>query len=434
MRIGKWCDLTEQQRTALLQRPLQSMQQTIQEKVCAIIQQVRTKGDPALFAYTEQFDGVALANLSVSAAEIEQAVAQVPEHIKAAIQFAAANIEKFHQAQQRAAIQVETCPGVVCERQIRAIERVGLYVPGGSAPLVSTVLMLAIPARIAGCKLKVLATPPQKHGHVDAHVIYAAHVCGVDHIYKVGGAQAIAALAYGTQSITKVDKIFGPGNAWVTAAKLQVSQDAAGAALDSPAGPSEVLVIADTTARPEFIAADLLSQAEHGRDSQVLLLCNDSQLIAQVAQVIPQQLQDLPRKAIASEALQHAALIEVATIAEAIAISNQYAPEHLILQVAQARSWMTHIESAGSVFLGHYTPESVGDYASGTNHVLPTYGYAKKYSGLSLADFCKEITFQEVTAQGLAVIGDCVETLATIEGLSAHRDAVRVRRQGKGHV
>ena len=399
----------------------------ILETIKPILQKVRSEGDEALLEYTALFDKVTLKELVVSESETASGVAQVAPRLTAAIQNAANNIRRFHEAQLTQKISVETMPGILCSRESRPIERVGLYIPGGSAPLPSTVLMLGIPAQLAGCKEVILCTPPQKDGAVDPTILYAAQVCGITKIIKVGGAQAVAALAYGTASVPKVSKIFGPGNQYVTAAKMLVSVDPQGAAIDIPAGPSEILVIADTEARADFVAADLLSQAEHGPDSQAVLVCTDEQKTDEILKEVDRQLSELPRQTIARQALEKSFAIVTSTVAEAITFSNQYAPEHLLLNVKDAESYTAAIQNAGSVFVGAYASESAGDYASGTNHTLPTSGYAQMYSGVSVDSFLKYITFQQVTAAGVKNIGPIVTTIAKAEGLAGHERAMQLR-------
>ncbi|KMT66574.1 histidinol dehydrogenase [Catenovulum maritimum] len=422
-----WQSLSPEQQASVLQRPALGDSAKLSELVKDIISQVRQDGDQAIFELTKKFDGLDLADLRVSKAEIDNSENELGDNIKAAIELAHKQVKVFHEAQKQDVIKVETTPGVICELHNQPIEAVGLYIPGGTAPLPSTVLMLSTPARIAGCKRLVLATPPGKDGKIKAEIRYAAKICGVDEIYMVGGAQAIAALAYGTQSIKKVNKIFGPGNSFVTEAKQQVSQDHMGAAIDMPAGPSEVLVIADEQANPEFVAADLLSQAEHGKDSQVILLTTSQAQAQACAQAVEKQLKQLPREEIAAGALSHSRIIITESIDQAIEVSNEYAPEHLIVQTEDARALLPRLENAGSIFLGAYSPESAGDYASGTNHVLPTYGYTKTYSSLTLADFSKRFTVQELTKQGLEAIGPAIMDLAAAESLDAHKNAVAVR-------
>ncbi|MEE9452284.1 MAG: histidinol dehydrogenase [Gammaproteobacteria bacterium] len=426
MKIHTWNTLTEQQQTQLLQRPELQSQEDLRAKTAEIIAEVRARGDTALKDYTVQFDHVQLDDLTVSPQAF--AVADdVSEDARAAMQLAIRQIEAVHQAQMPQELSVEATPGVKCVRQTRPIARVGLYVPGGSAPLISTLMMLAVPAKIAGCPLRVLCTPPNKDGQIDAHILAAAQLCGIDKIFKIGGAQAVAAMAYGTATIPKVDKIFGPGNAWVTQAKILVAQDPQGASYDLPAGPSEVLVIADETANAEFVALDLLSQAEHDVAAQVILLTTSMLLGQQICGTIERQLAKLPRRKIIEQSLAHSRLLVVDDIATAIAISNRYAPEHLIMQVAEAEQHMAAIHYAGTVFLGSMAAEVLGDYVTGSNHVLPTYGFARVSGGLALTDFLKFISFQSMTAEGLQAIGPAAEKLAEIEGLHAHQQAVSVR-------
>jgi histidinol dehydrogenase len=422
-----WRQLTASERAAVLARPALNNDAALAPRVAAIIARVRAEGDAALRALTAQFDRVELDSLEVTAAEFDDAAKLLTESQRAAIEAAAANIETFHRPQVPQPFAVDTAEGVRCERVLRPIENVGLYVPAGNAPLPSTALMLGVPARLAGCATRVLCSPVQANGRVDAAVLYAARVAGVGRVFKLGGAQAIAAMAYGTESVPKVDKIFGPGNTWVTEAKAQVDRDPAGAARDYPAGPSEVLVIADQTANPAFVASDLLSQAEHGVDSQVLLVTTSRELAAAVATAVAKQKERLTRRALAEEALSHSSTIVVDDLDTAFAISNEYAPEHLILQIEGPRDWLPRVRAAGSVFLGPWTPESVGDYCSGTNHVLPTYGFARRYSSLGVADFTRSMTVQELTADGLKAIGPIATTLAMLEGLDAHAWAVDER-------
>lgn len=422
-----WKDLRKDEQCRLLQRPYKENEPSFIEKVQAIIKQVRKGGDAACKAMTKKFDGVDLATLAVQANEFVYARRQVSDATYQAIMRVIAQLYAFHSQQVLKNIKVETAPGIFCESQSRPIQRVGLYIPGGSAPLLSTVLMLGVPAEIANCPTRILCSPPRKTGDIDPNILVAAQQCGIEKIYKLGGAQAIAAMAYGTETIPKVDKIFGPGNAWVTQAKILVSQDASGAIYDLPAGPSEVMVIADSKANPEFIAADLLSQAEHGSDSQVILICTDMDLSNKVSEAMARQLNQLSRRTIAEQALKNSCLIIVDSILAAIDIVNDYAPEHLIMQVAKPRTYLDKIQCAAAIFLGPWSPESAGDYASGTNHVLPTYGFAKSVSGLSVRDFMKTITIQELTRDGLADIADTIRELATIEGLDAHKNAVDIR-------
>ncbi|MDW2741428.1 histidinol dehydrogenase [Atlantibacter subterraneus] len=415
------CDAATQQ--ALLTRPAISASDSIARTVSEILTNVSANGDSALREYSARFDKATVDALAVSEAEIDAAVARLGDEIKQAIAVAVANIETFHRAQVLPAVDIETQPGVRCQQVTRPIASVGLYIPGGSAPLFSTVLMLATPARIAGCKKVVLCSPPP----IADEILYAARLCGVQQVYQVGGAQAIAALAFGTETVPKVDKIFGPGNAFVTEAKRQVSQRLDGAAIDMPAGPSEVLVIADSGATPDFVASDLLSQAEHGPDSQVILLTPDSAMAQAVADAVERQLAELPRAETARQALAESRLIVARDLAQCVAISNQYGPEHLIIQTRNARELVDDITSAGSVFLGDWSPESAGDYASGTNHVLPTYGYTATCSSLGLADFQKRMTVQELTPAGFSTLAKTIETLAAAEQLTAHKNAVTLR-------
>jgi histidinol dehydrogenase len=424
-----WKELNKKERLAALRRPESSLSPALRDGVRVTLDSVRNDGDSAILKLTEKFDFVNLSQIEVSNEEKIFARNQISEEVKSAIIRASRQIEIFHKAQIPKDVRVETSPGVVCEKSYIAIETVGLYVPGGLTPLPSTVLMLGIPARLAGCQEVVLCTPPSANGLINPHLLLAAELVGVKRIFKIGGAQAIAAMAFGTESVPKVDKIFGPGNAWVTEAKLQVAQIPGGAAIDMPAGPSEVMVVADRASDAEFVAWDLLSQAEHGVDSQVVLVTEDITVIDKVRIEIEKALSILPRKETAVRALEHARFFLVDEISEAFEIVNQYAPEHLILQVDQPNRYRANIRNAGSVFLGAWSPESVGDYASGTNHVLPTYGYAKAFGGLSVESFMKGITLQELSREGLEDIGPTVETLAALEELTAHRMAVVVRRR-----
>lgn len=425
--ILNWSSLSAEERRQALRRPVQQGAAAVQERVREIIGDVRARGDAALLELTRRFDGVALSVIEVSTAEFAAAETVLNAEQRQAIDRAIANVRRFHEAQLGAPLRVETAPGVVCERQFRPIDSVGLYVPAGVAPLPSAAIMLAVPARIAGCPTRIMCTPPRRDGTADPAVLTIANLCGVRRVFKLGGAQAIAALAYGTQSVPKVDKIFGPGNSWVTAAKLLVANDPDGAALDLPAGPSEVLVIADATARAEFVAADLLAQAEHSADAQVVFVTTSRALAEATTTQIEIQMQKLGRADTLSKSIEHARLLIVDTIDTAIEVSNAYAPEHLIMQVANARDWLPKVRNAGSVFLGPWTPETMGDYCSGTNHVLPTYGFARAYSGLSLHDFVKRMTVQELTSDGLRELGPTAITLAALEGLDAHANAVRIR-------
>lgn len=422
-----WTTLDESGREAALARPAQSRSVELREGVETIVADVRRRGDEALFELTSRYDGTRLQGLEVSDEEFAAAEACLAPELKAAVIEAAGRIDAFHRAAAPTPIVVDTAPGVRVERVLRPIGRVGLYVPAGGAPLPSTAIMLGVPAAIAGCREVVLCTPVQADGRCDDAVLFAAKATGVHRVFKLGGAQAIAAMAYGTETVPRCDKIFGPGNAWVTEAKLQVAGDPAGAAIDMPAGPSEVLVIADADADPRFVAADLLSQAEHGPDSQVLLVSPSASLLDRVSIEVERQRAALPRADIAAKALEESRLVQVSDLDEAMAVSNRYAPEHLIIQTSEPRVLLDAVESAGSVFLGEWTPESVGDYCSGSNHVLPTYGYARSYSGVSVASFQKQVTVQEVTAAGLRVIGPCAATLAAAEQLEAHRRAVTLR-------
>ncbi len=432
MQLRDWGKLKPAERTALLARPALGDDATLAPRVAEIVARVRAEGDAALRELTAKLDRVELEELEVGPEEFAFAEAALTAKQRTAIHAAADNIDAFHRPQLPQAFAVDTVPGVRCERVVRAIERVGLYVPAGSAPLPSTALMLGVPARIAGCKTRILCSPPQKSGRVDAAVLYAARVAGVQRVFKLGGAQAIAAMAYGTKSVPKVDKIFGPGNTWVTEAKAQVDRDPAGAARDYPAGPSEVLVIADDNANPAFVASDLLSQAEHGADSQVLLLTTSKKLAKAVVAAVATQKARLKRGKLVEGALEHSSVIVVADLDTAFKISNRYAPEHLILQIDKPRSWLKKVTAAGSVFLGPWTPESVGDYCSGTNHVLPTYGFARRYSSLGVADFLRSMTVQELSLDGLRAIGPIATTLAALEGLDAHAWAVNERLAATG--
>ena len=418
-----WEKLSEKEQSELLMRPAVLAGADIAKTVEAIVTDVRARGDDALRDYAAKFDKATLDSIRVEEKAIDEAEARLSEDIKSAMKLAVKNIESFHIAQRLSPVTVQTMPGVTCRQVTHAIDSVGLYVPGGTAPLFSTVMMLAIPARIAGCQKVILMSPPT----IADEILYAAKLCGVNEIYQSGGAQAVAAMAFGTQSVPKVSKIFGPGNAFVTQAKRLVSECADGAAIDMPAGPSEVLVIADGGADPVFVAADLLSQAEHGKDSQVILLTPNVDLAEKVSLEVDRQLQTLPRRAIAEVALSMSRIIIAKDLSVCVAISNRYAPEHLILQTRNARELVTEVRNAGSVFLGDWSTESCGDYASGTNHVLPTYGYAKTYSSLGVADFERRMTIQEVSAEGLAVLGPAVETLAAAEKLQAHKRAASVR-------
>jgi histidinol dehydrogenase len=427
MRILDWQQLDEAARSAALARPAQEARADIAAAAAGIIAAVRARGDAALLALTERFDAVRLESLQVSADEFARAERQLSAVQVGALAQAIANVRAFHAAQAPRPIRLETVPGVTCERISRPIGSVGLYVPAGSAPLPSAVVMLAVPAAIAGCPRCVLCTPPAAGGGANPAVLVAARLCGVSTVFKVGGAQAIAALAYGTESIPKVDKIFGPGNAWVTAAKQQVAADPDGAAVDMPAGPSEVLVIADDSAQPAFVAADLLAQAEHDTRAQAILVTPSARLAQAVVADVGRQAALLSRHAILETSLAASRALVVPDLAVAFEVANRYAPEHLILELDAPRAWLDQVSNAGSIFLGHWTPEPMGDYCSGTNHVLPTYGYARAYSGLSLLDFMKQVTVQELTPAGLRRLGPVAVTLAQLEGLDAHAGAVTQR-------
>ena len=408
----------------ILKRPVLSME-TLRGTVCEVLDKVKAEGDKAVIEYEERFDKVKLDSLAVTDAEMKEAEAQVPIELKVAILLAQRNIYTFHKKQKFEGKKVETMEGVTCWQKAVGIEKVGLYVPGGTAPLFSTVLMLAVPAKVAGCKEIVLCTPPNKEGKIHPAILYAAQVSGVSKIFKAGGVQAIGAMAYGTESVPKVYKIFGPGNQYVMAAKQQVSLH--DVAIDMPAGPSEVEVIADETANPAFVAADLLSQAEHGVDSQVVLITTSEKLLNEVEYEVQHQLARLPRWEMAEKSLANSKLILVKDMEEAIAMTNEYAPEHLIIETSNYMELAEKVVNAGSVFLGSYTPESAGDYASGTNHTLPTNGYAKAYSGVSLDSFIRKITFQEINREGIQNIGPAIEVMAANEQLDAHKNAVSVR-------
>lgn len=427
LRRFHWFALDEADRAAVLARPEIARRRSLAEDVAAIIAEVRSDGDAALLRFAQRFDGVAIESLRVPRECFDDAEAALTEAQRAALRVAIGNVRAFHAAQIVAPVEVETMPGVVCRRITRPIHAVGLYVPAGSAPLPSTVIMLAVPAALAGCPRRILCTPPQKDGRANPAVLAAARYCGIEEVFLAGGAQAVAAMAYGTASIPAVDKIFGPGNPWVTEAKMQVSRDPDGAALDLPAGPSEVFVIADGRADAGFVAADLLSQAEHGPDSQVLLVTPSETLANAVDVAIEAQLAVLPRNAVAREALTHARVLITRDLEQAFEISNRYAPEHLIVQLPDAEGWLDRIATAGSVFLGDWTPESLGDYCSGTNHVLPTYGYARAWSGLAVSDFQLAISVQQASPEGFRLIGPTARTLAELEGLGAHALAVTLR-------
>lgn len=418
-----WNAVSEKEQDSLLMRPAVSASDTITAIVTDILKNVKDNGDEALREYNRKFDKTEVGDLLVAPEAFDAAEAALPEALKDAIRVAVSNLTKFHTAQRLAPVSVETMKGILCEQVTRPIDSVGLYIPGGTAPLFSTALMLLIPAQIAGCRKVVLCSPPP----IAPEILFACRLCGVEAVYQVGGAQAVAAMAFGTESIPKVDKIFGPGNAFVTEAKRQVSQRLDGAAIDMPAGPSEVLVIADAGANPAFVASDLLSQAEHGPDSQVVLLTPDASFAQRVAEETEKQLAALPRREIAEKALSASRLIVARDLDQCVEISNRYGPEHLIIETRNARELVADVTNAGSVFLGDWSPESAGDYASGTNHVLPTYGYAATYSSLGLADFQKRMTVQELSAEGLRQIGAVVELMAAAERLDAHKNAVTVR-------
>lgn len=408
----------------LLQRPTKTVDD-IEATVSEIFTEVSHKGDTAVNKYTALFDGVQLNTINVSETEINTATNLLTDALKASIALAKTNIEKFHAAQKTERVIVETSPGVTCWQEKKPIEKIGLYIPGGSAPLFSTILMLAIPATLAGCKEIVLCTPPDKEGNINPAILYTAQLCGVSKIFKVGGIQAIAALTFGTETIPKVYKIFGPGNQFVTVAKQLATKH--GVAIDMPAGPSELLVYADDSAIPEFIAADLLSQAEHGPDSQVVLVTISENIFEKVAEEVNVQLDQLPRKEIALKAIESSRLILIDSETTALEIINQYGPEHLIICSEHEDFFLSGVANAGSVFVGNYSPESAGDYASGTNHTLPTNGYAKQYSGVNLDSFTKSITYQKLTKEGITSIGSAVEQMAAAEGLQAHKNAITVR-------
>ena len=410
--------------TSLLERPHIDMT-ALYATVNTVLTDVRTRGDRAVLDYEEKFDRVSLSSLQVTEAEMEAAEQLVPEELKEALRQAERNIATFHEAQRFQGKKIETAPGVVCWQKAVPIEKVGLYIPGGTAPLFSTVLMLAVPARLAGCREIVLCTPPDREGRVNPAILYAARLAGVHRIFKAGGVQAIGAMAYGTETVPKVYKIFGPGNQYVMAAKQQVSLHEV--AIDMPAGPSEVLIVADEKANPVFVAADLLSQAEHGADSQVLLVTTSDRMSERVREEVQVQLEKLPRRELAVRSLEHSKLILVHSMEEAMELANAYAPEHLILEVEDYTSLSEKVVNAGSVFMGAYTPESAGDYASGTNHTLPTSGYARAYSGVNLDSFVRKITFQELSPEGIRNIGPAIEKLASGEQLDAHKNAVTLR-------
>lgn len=427
MKTVDWSKLSEAGRSEALNRPPVSRSAELRMKVARIIADVRRRGDAAVLQYTRRFDGVTLKVLKASRTEIRAAYREVEAADLAAMREAARRIAIFHREQAPRPFSKQISRGIVCERRFVPIQRVGLYAPGGSAPLPSTVLMLGVPARIAGCPVKILATPPRKDLTIDPHILVAADLVGIKDVYKMGGAQAIAAMAYGTRTVPKTDKIFGPGNPWVTEAKIQVSTEAGGAACEFPAGPSEVLVIADAGADPAFVASDLLAQAEHGESSQVVLVSNSMVLIEAVRTAVAIQIQILPRAPIIRAALLKSLMIRVRDLDEAFRVSNRYAPEHLILHISRARRWMPKIKHAGSVFLGPWSPEAAGDYASGPNHVLPTYGFAKAYGGVTVESFMKSMTVQELSRKGLRSLGPVVERLASLECLQGHKESISLR-------
>jgi histidinol dehydrogenase len=430
MQRHDWKSMDAASRERLMSRPAVAADARLRGEAARIVERVRSGGDAALRELTQSLDGVRLSGLAVEPGEFRNAERALTAAQKEAIRVAAGNIEAFHRAQLPSAVSVEPAAGVRCERIVRPIERVGLYVPAGSAPLPSTALLLGVRARRAGAPTRVLCSPPQADGTVDAAVLYAAQVCDIRRVFKIGGAQAIAAMAYGTESVPKVDKVFGPGNAWVAAAKALAAEDPRGAARDLPAGPSEVMVIADAAADAGFVASDLLSQAEHGPDSQAILVTPSVSLAERVLREVEAQTPRLGRRNVVERALENSSAIIVEDLATAFEVANRYAPEHLILQIDEPRTWLDSVRAAGSVFLGPWTPEAIGDYCSGTNHVLPTYGYARCYSGLGVADFLRSMTVQELSPAGLRGIGPVAQTLATLERLDAHAEAVgrRLRR------
>ncbi len=428
LKMIRWSSLTPQDRQDLLQRPV-SRQGDIGESVAAIIRQVRNGGDRALQELTRKLDRAEPPQLELGPAEMQAALESIDPKVDQAIQDAMSRIEVFHAADLPTNVKVKTAPGLNCEVRYLALSPVGLYIPGGSAPLVSTVLMLAIPARLAGCREVIMCSPPASNGEIPPEILAAAQLCGVDRVFCAGGAQAVAALAYGTETIPRCAKIFGPGNVWVTEAKQQVSRDPDGAAIDMPAGPSEVLVIADRDANPEFIAWDLLSQAEHGPDSQVLLVTDSANLASALIEKLQTLAPTTTRAAILEQSLREARVILVDNISEALQISNAYAPEHLIINTADAAALAEQVENAGSVFIGPWTPESLGDYCSGPNHVLPTYGWARSFGALGVSDYMRRMTLQQASRSALAKVGPTAQILAAVEGLEAHRMAVSVRLQ-----
>ncbi len=430
MKTYYWDHLVEAEKQKLLRRPIRSSAKAQRKTVRDIITRVRKEGEDALLDLTLELDGAKLKQLEVTATEFNQAWREVDRDFRKVVERSSERIRAFHRAQLPDRSRVETADGVVCERVCRPIQRVGLYVPAGSAPLPSTALMLAIPASLACCPLVIMCSPPNSDGKIDPHVLCAARFCGVHKVFKLGGAQAIAAMAYGSESVPEVDKVFGPGNTWVTEAKQQVAMDPEGAAVDMPAGPSELLIVVDGTADPAFAAADLLSQTEHGPDSQVILVATDEAMAKRVEDEVARQIVGITRHEIAREALKESRTIIVRDRHVAAEVANRYAPEHLILQIKNPRELVGDIHAAGSVFLGKWTPEAIGDYCSGTNHVLPTYGYARNHSGLSVNTFLTHMTVQEATPSGLAEIGGDAVTMARIEGFDAHRHAVEIRDVG----
>lgn len=422
--MNKIYNPTKETWSKLLKRPTANFND-IEETVKGVFKEIQTKGDTAVAKYTSLFDGISIANIEVSTDEITEAINQVSDELKEAIQLAKSNIEKFHAAQKTSKIEIETTEGVQCWQEKRPIQKIGLYIPGGTAPLFSTVLMLAVPAKIAGCQEIVLCSPPDKSGKINPAILYTANLCGVTKILKVGGIQAIAGMTFGTNTIPKVYKIFGPGNQFVTVAKQFATQF--GVAIDMPAGPSELLVVADDSANASFVASDLLSQAEHGADSQVILVTTSKELIEEVETEISNQIKILPRKAIAEKAIKNSKLIYVENDEIALDLINEYGPEHFIICSKNESYYIDNIQNAGSIFIGNYTPESAGDYASGTNHTLPTNGYAKNYSGVNLDSFLKAMTFQKISEKGIQNIGKTIEIMAEAEGLQAHKNAVTLR-------
>ncbi len=427
MQVFNWHKLSPRERTAALARPDMLADARISTTVADILPAVRDGGDAALRTYTKCFDGVDLADIKVPKQDLKQAWADLPDADKAAMNMAKANIVAFHTAQLPDVIEVETMPGVLCRREPRPLDSAGLYVPGGSAPLISTLMMLAIPAKIAGVEKRIVASPPGANGKVNSAVLAAAYLCGIEDIYMVGGAQAIAALGFGTQSIPKCVKIFGPGNAYVAEAKAQISAAMGGPAIDLPAGPSEALVLADDNASPVFVAADLLAQAEHDPLAQVICVCRSQGFADELSREIIRQIKDLPRRDIAKQSLKNGRIFIVDGLDDMVEITNTYAPEHLIVQIENPDALSAKIRNAGSIFLGPWTPESVGDYASGTNHTLPTFGAARNYSGVVGESFMKFISVQKLSRAGLEALGPCVERLAALEGLDAHKRAVSLR-------